>query len=341
MRHRIARAAIVGLIGLSAVAPAQAERRAAPRTTATTADEALVAARDAFARNDFARFDAAAALAREHPLAEYLGFWRLRMRLQPSQPGADSGAADVEIRRFIDRHAGTLVADLMRRDWLLNLGRRGIWTTFDTEYPHWVLRDDDEVHCYASLGRLQRGEAAPPEARARVFAVRKFGDGCGVAARRAGALGGDVARRPVRPAAGGARDQFTRHGATRGRRACARPGDGRCGAVQAGQGARREARPRGRADRAEPAGAQRPGCRGHAAAGRGRRAARCRSRLRMVAGRGGGHAQAGARIARVDPSGAEGAGHRRDLGLARARGAARPGLADAARGDRAHVRRRS
>ena len=191
MRHRIALAAIVGLIGLSAVAPAQAERRAAPRTTATTAEDALVAARDAFARNDFARFDAAAALAREHPLAEYLGFWRLRMRLQPPQPDANSGAADVEIRRFIDRHAGTLVADLMRRDWLLNLGRRGIWTTFDTEYPHWVLRDDDEVHCYASLGRLQRGEAAPPEARARVFAVRKFGDGCGAlleALARSGAM---------------------------------------------------------------------------------------------------------------------------------------------------------
>jgi len=179
MKHRIALVAIVGLIGVSALAPVQAGKRPAPRAVASTPDEAFVAAREAFARNDLPRFEAAAGPAREHALAEYLDFWRLRMRIQPPQPEADSGAADAEIRRFIDRHPGTLVADLMRRDWLLNLGRRGIWTTFDTEYPQWVLRDDDEVHCYASLGRVQRGESAPPDARARIFAVRKFGDGCG------------------------------------------------------------------------------------------------------------------------------------------------------------------
>ncbi|HQY27978.1 MAG TPA: transglycosylase SLT domain-containing protein [Burkholderiaceae bacterium] len=191
MKHRIALVAIVGLIGVSALAPAQAGKRPAPRAAATTPDQAFVAAHEAFARNDLPRFDAAAGPAREHALAEYLDFWRLRMRIQPPQPEADSGSADAEIRRFIDRHPGTLVADLMRRDWLLNLGRRGVWTTFDAEYPQWVLRDDDEVHCYASLGRIQRGEPAPPEARTRIFAVRKFGDGCGPlvdALARTGAL---------------------------------------------------------------------------------------------------------------------------------------------------------
>src|SRR5690606_36129414 len=143
MKHRSALVAIVGLTGAAALAPVQAGKRPARRAVASTPDEAFVAAREAFARHDLPRFEAAAGPAREHALAEYLDFWRLRMRIQPPQPEADSGAADAEIRRFIDRHPGTLVADLMRRDWLLNLGRRGIWTTFDTEYPQWVLRDDE------------------------------------------------------------------------------------------------------------------------------------------------------------------------------------------------------
>ncbi|MCL4182288.1 MAG: lytic transglycosylase domain-containing protein [Burkholderiaceae bacterium] len=180
MRHRIALVAIVGLIGLSALAPAQAGKRAPAREAAKSmsSDEALVAAREAFAANDPERVRAAAALARDHSLAEYLEFWALRLRLQPPHADVATGAADLEIRRFLDRHAGTIVADLMRRDWMLDLGRRGNWTTFDTEYPKWVLRDDDDVHCFALLGRVERGEDVATEVRNRLFAVRKHGDGC-------------------------------------------------------------------------------------------------------------------------------------------------------------------
>jgi len=179
MKHRIALAAIVGLIGACTLAPVQASKRPAARVAATmSADEALVAAREAFVRNDLPRFAAAAAQADGHPLAEYLGFWRLHLQLQAPLAEATPGASDAAIRRFIDRHAGTLVADLMRRDWLLDLGRRGQWSEFDREYAKWVLRDDDEVHCLASFGRLQRGEPAP-DARELVFSVRRLGDGCG------------------------------------------------------------------------------------------------------------------------------------------------------------------
>lgn len=191
MKQRIALAAIVGLIGACTLAPVQAGKRPAARAAATMGvDDALVAAREAFAGNDPARFEAAAAQASAHPLAEYLGFWRLRLQLQPPRASATPGAADAGIRRFIDRHRGTLVADLMRRDWLLDLGRRGLWSVFDDEYAQWVLRDDDEVHCHAALGRLQRGEPAP-QAREIVFSVRRLGDGCGAlldAMARSGAL---------------------------------------------------------------------------------------------------------------------------------------------------------
>jgi len=180
MKHRIALAAIVGLIGLSVLAPAQASKRAPARAVATamSSDEALVAAREAFAANDPVRFHAAAARARDHSLAEYLEFWALRLRLQPPHADVATGVADPEIRRFLDRHAGTIVADLMRRDWMIDLARRGDWASFDAEHAKWVLHDDDDVHCYALLGRIERGEDAAFEARSRLFTVRKHGDGC-------------------------------------------------------------------------------------------------------------------------------------------------------------------
>jgi soluble lytic murein transglycosylase len=204
MRHRIALVAIVGLIGLVALAPVQAGKRAPARIAATMSqDDALVAAREAFAANDPERFRAAAALARDHSLAEYLGFWALRLRLQPPHADVGTGAADIEIRRFLDRHAGTIVADLMRRDWMIDLARRGNWTTFDAEYAKWVLRDEDDVHCYALLGRAERGEDVVTEARNRLFAVRKHGDGCTALLdrlARSGALSRDDLRARLRVA---------------------------------------------------------------------------------------------------------------------------------------------
>ncbi len=155
------------------------------------ADEALVAAREAFTRNDPKRFEAAAALATGHPLADYLAFWRLRLRLQAPDPDAQSGGADAAIREFLAQHDGTLVADLLRRDWLLDLGQRELWSTFDEQYPKWILRDDDQVHCYAWLGQARRGQTPPPEARTKLFSVRSFGEACGAlleAQARSGAL---------------------------------------------------------------------------------------------------------------------------------------------------------
>lgn len=194
MKHRIAFAAIVGLIGLSVLSPALASKskRPAPERVSATLgpDEAFVAAHDAFTKNDSDRFEKAAAQARTHPLANYLEFWRLRLRLQAPEAVAAPGIADAPIRSFVERNADTLVADLMRRHWMLDLGRRAAWESFDVEYAKWVLRDDDEVDCYSTLGRVQRGQPAP-EARTRVFSVRSFGDGCAAlleAMARTGAL---------------------------------------------------------------------------------------------------------------------------------------------------------
>ncbi len=182
MKHRIAIAAIVGLIGLSVLSPAEAQKRR-PESAAASApasldiDQAFTAAHEAFTKNDRLRFDAMAARAQAHPLAVYLDYWRLRMQLQTPPGETVPGSVDTDVQRFLAQHDGSLVADLASRDWMLDLGQRGEWARFDAEYAKWILRDDDEVHCYASLGRVERGQPAP-EARAAIFAVRNLGSGC-------------------------------------------------------------------------------------------------------------------------------------------------------------------
>ena len=202
MTYRIAIAAIVGLIGLSVLSPAEASKRrpeghpGAPKaaTVAPLAvDDAFLAAHQAFTKNDPARFEAMAAQAQAHPLAVYLDYWRLRLRLQRPPSETPPGSADADVQRFLARHEGTLVADLLGRDWMLDLGRRREWTAFDAVYARWILRDDDEVHCYASLGDIERARPAP-RARAAVFSVRNFGPGCAAlldAQLRTGALNRD------------------------------------------------------------------------------------------------------------------------------------------------------
>jgi len=180
MKHAFAIAAIVGLIGLSVLSPAQAQKRRPdppPSPEQLDVDEAFVAAHGAFMKNDTARFEPLAARAAAHPLAVYLDYWRLRMRLTAPPDENIPGAADADAQRFIARHEGTLVGDLASRDWMLDLGRRGEWERFDHEYARWILRDDDDVHCYASLGRVERHRPAP-QAREAVFSVRNFGPGC-------------------------------------------------------------------------------------------------------------------------------------------------------------------
>ena len=183
MRKRIALLAIVStltggfLVSLPPETAAQAKAPAQPDSDRLL-DEALAQARQAFVRKDPAGFELAAAAARNHPLAEYLDFWRLRMRLHEDSPEAGTGVVDREVREFLAAHPDTVAGDLLRRDWMFDLARRGEWSLFDKQYDAWVLRDDDQLHCHHWLGRLERGEATDG-VRAPLEAVVDLGKGCG------------------------------------------------------------------------------------------------------------------------------------------------------------------
>jgi soluble lytic murein transglycosylase len=122
---------------LGAAAGYSAER-GAPR------DEAFLAAHAAFLKGDRAGLDRQAEKVRGHVLEPYVEFWRLRLRLDEADP--------LEMKDFLVRNAGTVLAEQLRRDWLRVLGRGGQWALFLEEHPA-LVRDDPEVACYALHAR--------------------------------------------------------------------------------------------------------------------------------------------------------------------------------------------
>jgi len=148
-----------------------------------TADQAFVIARTAALQSDAAKLEAAARKIGKHPLAEYLDYWRLRLRLLPvrnrdgDSRGSD-GSADDAVRAFLSQHQGTLVAELLRRDWMLDLGRRRQWPEFLDQYASWRLSADTRIECFHQLANGRSSNALSPDAEALLFAPRELGEGC-------------------------------------------------------------------------------------------------------------------------------------------------------------------
>ncbi|HUJ87811.1 MAG TPA: transglycosylase SLT domain-containing protein [Burkholderiales bacterium] len=118
---------------------------------ATTADEALLKAYQAFNAGD------AISLARYAPALEgsvlepYGEYWALELRLED--------APDAEVRAFLVKHAGTYLAQALRADWAKQLGKREHWARFERALAPLAARDL-ELRCYDWAARLARGDKA-------------------------------------------------------------------------------------------------------------------------------------------------------------------------------------
>lgn len=124
---------------------------AAGAASAATQDDAFLEAREAFQRGDIARLnERAAKLDEDYPLLPYVRYWQLRSRL------ADAPVADIQ--GFLARHAGSLVAERLRSDWLRLLGRGGDWPAFQREYAK-LVSPDTELICFAFQAGLALADA--------------------------------------------------------------------------------------------------------------------------------------------------------------------------------------
>ncbi len=113
-------------------------------------DEDFLVAREAFRSGDSVRFNAALKRLEGHPMAPYLAYYQLQMRLK------DASAS--EVRNFISSNADTPLSDRLRADWIKVLGRQQNWTLLLEEYPALVNNDDAEVGCYVLQARLNLGD---------------------------------------------------------------------------------------------------------------------------------------------------------------------------------------
>ena len=152
---------------------AQRAKAAAP----PSADEPVLEAREAQRKGDRARLATlrSAALRTEHPLASWVDYWDIGLRL--------TSVSVEEVEAFYTRWRGTYVEDRLRNDFLLELGRRRDWAAFARDYPRFRMNDDREVSCYALLVQHQSGQDVAEAARAAWFAQREADDGCQLLAR--------------------------------------------------------------------------------------------------------------------------------------------------------------
>ena len=163
------------------ILPKSYASKAAPEEV-TDNDRAFIALREAAKKNDVFRTQQLAAGLANYPYDDYVAYFRIKPQLFDSAGAvrADS-AADSQVRGFLRQYEGSALADRMRNDWLLVLGKRKDWSSFDAEYPKFVLDDDTQVKCYAMQSKLAQGENPSKvgiDARAVLIDPRYFGQAC-------------------------------------------------------------------------------------------------------------------------------------------------------------------
>jgi soluble lytic murein transglycosylase len=148
----------------------------------TESDRTFIELREAAKRNDVARTQTLAASLSNYPYDDYVAYFRIKPQLFDSAGGARADTnADAQVMAFLNQYQGAALADRMRNDWLLVLGKRKDWARFDVEYPQFALDDDTQVKCYSLQSKLAQGENPTKVAidtRAILLDPRYFGQAC-------------------------------------------------------------------------------------------------------------------------------------------------------------------
>ncbi len=164
--------ALVGAAVLMPTSPvtAAANKRTPPAPVSVSADGDFVALREAALRGDTGEAGRLSTRLLDYPIPSYVDYYRLYPRL--------AAATEGEIRSFLERYDGTAIADRLRNDWLLLLGRAHDWRVFDEQYPRFVLGDDTQLKCYALMSRAAKSEKVAPAARELLVQPKFYGEAC-------------------------------------------------------------------------------------------------------------------------------------------------------------------
>jgi soluble lytic murein transglycosylase len=135
-------------------------------------DDLFLALREASRNNDADTINTIAPRLADYAIPSYVDYYKLKPRLRDLQ------APQSEIRDFLTRYDGSAIADRLRNDWLLELGKAGDWATFDEQYPLFVLDDDTQLKCYALTSQALKNQKVAAEARVLLVQPKSYGNGC-------------------------------------------------------------------------------------------------------------------------------------------------------------------
>lgn len=133
-------------------------------------DSVFLALRDASRKKDLAKVEDLAARLQDYDIPSYVDYYRLKPRL--------ADFPDAEIRSYLSRYDGSAIADRLRNDWLLELGKARNWSTFDEQFPLFALQDDTQLKCYALMSAALKGQNAAEQARTLLVTPKEYGEGC-------------------------------------------------------------------------------------------------------------------------------------------------------------------
>ena len=154
---------------VGAIVPAS-PAAAAALTASRADDDTFLLLREASRQDAASAAETYAARLPNYVIPSYVDYYRLKPRLRDVSPD--------EVRAFLERWKGSAIADRMRNDWLLELGRTRDWTNFDQQLPLFVLNDDTQVKCYALVSRALKGERVAADARALLINPPGYGEAC-------------------------------------------------------------------------------------------------------------------------------------------------------------------
>jgi len=137
---------------------------------ASDADSNFIELREAARKDNASKSAELADRLKHYAIPSYVDYFRLKPRIK--------SASASEINAFLTRYAGSAIADRLRNDWLLELGRQRNWSAFDHHYPQFVLKDDLQLKCYALMSAASKQQNVADDARALLTTPKKYGEGC-------------------------------------------------------------------------------------------------------------------------------------------------------------------
>ncbi len=145
-------------------------------------DKKFIELREVARKNDLLKASQLANQLTDYEIADYVEYFKIKPRLYDGSGKSNATTdADFEVNNFLKKYKGSGLADRMRNDWLLVLGKRKDWSHFDIEYSQFALDDDTQVKCYSMMSKLAKGElpkSVGTQAKATLLDPRYFGDAC-------------------------------------------------------------------------------------------------------------------------------------------------------------------